>query len=135
MRSGRGKDVAASKRGAWCHQLVGLVREHYGTTCASGHRDGWSQQTVVRSDEHAFAIANLDGNGQPVGANARIDNRQHDARRHVRNGSGEGERSGAHIERGHLVGDVDDGDMVGEIAHDALDDPDELIDRAVVGKE
>ena len=33
------------------------------------------------------------------------------------------------------MGDVDHGDVVGEIAHDALDDPDELIDRAVVGKE
>ena len=69
------------------------------------------------------------------GADARIDDRQHDAARHVRDAPRQRERTGADVERRDLVGEVDDGDVRCEVTDDRLDHADELVGGAVVGEE
>ena len=58
-----------------------------------------------------------------------------DAGRHVLDGPGQRERAGAHVIGTDLVRQVEDGDVAGEVADDRLDDPDELVGRAVVGEQ
>ena len=51
----------------------------------------------------------LDGDEAPVGADARVDDREHDgALGEVLHRAHEGERAGAHVVRRQLVGEVDD---------------------------
>ena len=45
-----------------------------------------------------------------------IDDREHDARRHVPDAAGERERSGANVERRDLVGEIDDADVRRDVA-------------------
>ncbi len=75
------------------------------------------------------------GNGPACRADARVDDRQHDPGGHVRDRSGERQRTAADVEGRDPVREVDDLDVRGEIAHDGLHHADELVVRAEVGEE
>ena len=66
-----------------------------------------AQQAVVGADEVALPAADLDGDGPALGADARVDHREHHAGAEVLRGAAEGEAAGAHVVGGHLVGEVD----------------------------
>ena len=106
-----------------------------GAVGAADHRDGGGEQPVVGSDEHRLAVADLDGDGAPIGADAGIDHREHDARREVLRAAGEREAAAANVVGLDLVREVDDGDLGGDRADHRLHDADELVGEAVVGQE
>ncbi len=117
-----------------CELVLGVrqLDRAFGT---AGHRHGRCQETVVGSDHHAGTARDLDRDGTAVGADARIDDREHDARRHVPDASGERECSGANVVRRDLMGEVDDADVRRDVADHGLHDADELVAVAVVGQE
>ena len=59
-----------------------------------------------------------------------IDHAEDDAGGQVGDRPGQCQAAGAHVERGDLVGQVDDRDVRRELVDDRLDHPDELVDRA-----
>src|SRR5690606_24560658 len=81
------------------------------------------------------AVTDLDGDRPPVGADAGVDDRQHDAGAQVADAAGEGEPAAAHVVGGDVVGEVDDGGAGFDRADHRVHDADELVDAPVVGQE
>ena len=117
--------------GRWYSSLVSTTAR----SRAAGHRDRWGEQSVVGTDEHAFAVGDFDGDRLACAADPRIDDAEHDAAREVRDASGQRQAAGAHVERCDLVGEVDDAGVRSDVVDDCFDDADELVDEAVVGQE
>ena len=87
-------------------ELVLGVLERDDPAGSAEHRDRRREQPVVGTDEEpAF---DLDRDAPPLGADARIDDCEHHAVGQVLHRPHERERPGAHVERGDVVGDVDD---------------------------
>ncbi len=91
------------------------------------------EQAVVGADEHA--VLDRDRDATPVGADPRIDHREHESFREVLHGAGERERAGTDVEGRNVVGDVDDAELRRDVGHDRVADADELVGAAVVGEE
>ena len=105
---GRGEHVAAGERGAGRGEVVLGVVELDGAVGAAGHRDRRREQPVVGPDEHAGAVRRpRSATARRRRADAGIDDREHDARRHVRDRPGQRQRAGADVERADAVGEVD----------------------------
>ena len=77
-------------------------------------------------------MLDLDRDATAVGADARIDDREHHALGEVLHRPDERESTGADVERRHVVGDVDDPEMRGDIEHDGVTHADELVSTPVV---
>ena len=132
---GGGEHVAAGEGGPGRGELVVGVGELDGRGGAAAHRDGAGEQPVVGADEVALPVADLHGDGAPLGADAGVDDRQHHARAQVLRGAAQREAAGPHVVGGDLVGEVDDGDVRRDLADHRLHDADELVTGAVVGEE
>ena len=135
MGRGRGEDVASRERRAGRLELVLGVRQLDRAFGTAGHRHRRCQETVVGSDHHAGTAGDLDRDRTAVGADARIDDREHDTRWHVADAPRERECSGANVVRRDLMGEVDDFDVWRDVADHGLHDADELVAIAVVGQE
>ena len=97
------------------------------------HGDGRREQAVVGADEEA--ALDLDRDAAPVGADAGIDDREHDAVGQVLHRPHQRERTGPDVERRDVVGDVDDPQVGRHVEHHRVAHADELVDPAVVGEE
>jgi hypothetical protein len=111
---------------------TGILERHdpAGTT---EHRDGRRQQPVVGPDEQP--ALHLDRDATPIGADPRVDDRQHHAVGEVLDRAHERERAGPHVERRDVVGHVDDAQVRDHVEHHRMADTDELVGPAVVGQE
>ena len=87
------------------------------------------EDPVVGPDEHRGAARHLDRDRLAVGAHAGIDDGEDHPGTGVLHRPGEGQATGAHVERRDLVGEVDDVDPGRELADDRLHDADELVAR------
>ena len=131
----RGEHVATGERRAGRRELVLGVGQHDGAAGAAGHGDRRRQQAVVGPDQHALAVGDLDRHRLPRRADARVDDRQHDAVGHVRDRTGPAPGAAADVERPDAVGQVDDHRVRRQVAHDRLDHADELVVEPVVREE
>ena len=78
-----------------------------GALGAADDGDGRREQAVVRPDQHAGAAGHLDGDRPAGGADARVDDRQHDALGTYGDRPGEGQRAAADVVGPDAVGEVD----------------------------
>ena len=129
------EDVAAGEGGARRGEVELGVGEPHGALGTAGHGDRRGEQAVVGADQHALAAGHLDGHARRAGPHAGVDDGEHDARRHVPDAAGEGERAGAHVVRRDVVGEVDDPCVRREVADDGLHDADGLVGGAEVAEE
>ena len=97
------------------------------------HRDRRGEQAVVGADEDP--ALDLGRDAAAVGADSRVDDREHDAVRQVLHGPHEGERPGPDVEGRDLVGDVDDAQLGNEVEHHGVAHAHELVGPPVVGQE
>jgi hypothetical protein len=134
VRCSRSKDVTPIERRSWRLELILEVCECNGPSCSSDHRNSRSQHTIIGTDEHPFAIGNLDGDTTTSGTNARIDHRNDDARGDIANRTGQRERSSANVERHNAMCEVDHSGMRSNLTNHRLDHADEFVGRAIVGK-
>ena len=132
----RSEDVAPGERGA---RRARAGRRRWSSSTArrraAGDGDRRGEQPVVGADEDAGAVGHLDGDGPAGGADAGIDDREHDALGNVGDGPGERQGAGAHVVGADAVGEVDRRDVRREVADHRLDDADELVVEAVVGEQ
>ena len=111
------------------------VRQHEGALRPSRHRRRRREQAVVGPHEHTVAACHLDGDGPARRTDARVHHGDDDTRRHVLDRAGERERTPAHVERRHTVGDVGDAHVRRDVDDHALQHADELVVESVVGEQ
>jgi hypothetical protein len=107
-------------------ELAGALRP-----AAGGDRPG--QQAVVRS--YQDPVARLHGDAAARGADPRVDHRDMNRGRQVRNGLREHSGAAAHVAGRHQVRDVDEADAGGYPGRDPVAGGDETVLDAVVGQE
>ena len=129
------KTSRPAKVGPGAAQLVLGIGQLDSGGGAADHADGRSQQPVVGPHEVRLPVADLDGDGPPVGAHAGVDHCQHDAGAEVLDAAGQRQGAGLDVVGLDVVGDVDDRDLRRDRADDRLDHADELVAGAVVGQE
>ena len=81
-----------------------LVGQHHGALRAAGHRDRRSEQTVVGTDEHTFAVGDLDRDRLAAAADAGVDDGEHDPGGRYEIAPGQRQAAGAHVERSRSRG-------------------------------
>ena len=111
------------------------VVEYHGPFRPAGQGDGWGQQAVVGTDDHAGPPGDFDGDRLARRPGTRIDRRDDHAGRDVGDGPHEGEGPGADIEGRDAVGQVHDVGVRGEVAQDGSHDTGRLVVGAEIGQE
>ena len=91
------KTSRPAKVGPGRRQLVLGVGQLDGPAGAADHRHRRGEQAVVGPDEDRLAVADLDRDGPPVGADAGVDDGEHDAGAQVLGGPGQAERAGPDV--------------------------------------
>ena len=135
MGGGGPEDVAPGERRSGRLELELGVVEHDRTPRPAGHGHRRRQQPVVGSQQHALAVADLDRHRPAVGADARVDDGQHDTAGHVLDGPGQGQRGAPHVVGGDVVGEIDHRHVTGDVTDHRLHDADELVTDTEVGQE
>ena len=115
------------------HPVVG-VGEFDGAGGAADEADRRREETVVGTDLDGHAVADLDRNRAPVGADPWVDHRHHDARAEVVGGAGERQTTGSRVVTRDPVAHVDHPDRRRDGSDHRMHDPDELVGMAVVGE-
>ena len=91
--------VPAGEGRSRCLEVITGVVELDRPRRPAGEGDGRGEQAVVRADEHAGAVGDLDGDRLAARADSGIDDCDDDPIGEVWNGPGQRQRSAAHIER------------------------------------
>ena len=135
VRGCRTEHVASGERVARTLDLELGVRQLDRALRAADHRHRRCEQPVVRADQHPVAVGHFDGDRPSARADARVDDRQHDARRDVADAARQCERTTPDVERSDAVREVDHRGVRGDVADHRTNDTGELVDDAVVGQE